>query len=112
MPVWLLYTYIEYSSLRLSYFPQREIYLIELSLESMVQICQGLLPERTHQNTYSRAVFCERLYIDANRKFVNQIHATGKKNRVIVGGDEESILPIQEREYIYHPSTSEIISSP
>ena len=77
IPVYLLCTYIEYSALRLSYFPQIALYLIELSLEYLVQIFQGLLPVRTHQNTYARYVCCERLYIDANCNVVNQILATG-----------------------------------
>ena len=95
MPVSLLCTYIEYSALRLSYLPQRALYLIGLSLESLVQICLGLSPVRTHQNTYARTVFCERLYFDANRRVVNQILATGRIVRVIIGGEEESILAIQ-----------------
>ena len=95
MPVSLLCTYIEYSDLRLSYMPQRALYLIGISLESLVQICLGLSPVRTHQNTHAQSVSCERLYIDANCEVVNQILATGQIIHVIVGGDEESILTIQ-----------------
>ena len=95
MPVSLLCTYIEYSALRLSYLPQRALYLIGLSLESLVQICLGLSPVRTHQNTYARTVFCERLHIHGNRTVVNHILANGRIVRVIIGGEEESILAIQ-----------------
>ena len=77
MPVSLLCTYIEYSALRLSHLPQRALYFIGLSLESLVQICLSLSPVRTHQNTYPRTVFCERLYIDPNHNVVNQILANG-----------------------------------
>ena len=77
MPACLMYTYIEYSAPGLSYLPQRALYLIGISLEYLVQICQGLSPVCTHKNTYARDVFCERLYIDANHKVVNKILATG-----------------------------------
>ena len=95
MPVCFLCTYIEYSDIRLSYFPQIALYLIGIFLESLVQICQGFLPVRTHQNTYARAVFFERLYIDANCGFVNQILSTGNIIHFFIDGDKYSILKIQ-----------------
>ena len=67
MPVCLLCTYIEYYVLRLSYLPQISLYFIEISLGSLVQIYQGLLPVQSHQNTYVWDFFCEQLFIDADR---------------------------------------------
>ena len=92
----LLFINIKYYSLRVLYLPQSALYLIELSLKYLVQICQGLLTVRTNQNTYARAVFCERLYIGGNREVVNQILDTGKIFCIIIGGHKYPILTIKE----------------